>query len=122
MCWIVEQTVTLAAETVRPQQLSYLSFGWSDAGTRALGQIDTCLEAACRQTIHAFTEANVGVPGLHRARIVDWTSVQLTWLNDMAGRLGRKFGMVLFGLTIHSLERILHRGQMGQAKHFEKGA
>jgi hypothetical protein len=114
MGWIVEKIVLLA-ERVGPQYISYQAMGWYDTGVRALWEIDTCLEAACRQRMLSSGEA-----GLYSAPIMNWAAGQLTWLNSMAGRLHQMVGMVpnhygvtvpFFGLTRHGLENHLHQGQ-----------
>jgi hypothetical protein len=133
MCWIMEQSVTLA-EAVAPQYLSYQAVRWYDEGVRALWDLDTCAQGAFWRRLQSFPEAKMPgsyaqVPGLYSARIMDWAFTQLTWVNKMAGRLQRKVDKVpnhygvkveLFGLTRHALKDYLRHGQHqhGMPKQF----
>lgn len=124
VCWIVEQCAMLA-ESFSPHYITYEAVGWWDDKVRFLWILDECLEAACKQKILSFPEAktpgtHTEARGMYSPRIMNWASTQLTWANNMAGRLQGKVGKVpnrydvlveLFGLTRQTLETHIRRGQ-----------
>jgi hypothetical protein len=124
MRWIVEQSAMLT-EHVIPEHLSSEPGLWYDEGVKTIWDLDTCMEMACQQKLQSFPEVRslgslTEPPGLYSTRIMNWAFTQLTWANELAGRIQRKVSMVpnhygvkveLFGLTRQALKNYIRHGQ-----------